>query len=299
MPAQKQKAEEVKAGMEKLAPEMQAKIQERFADTGALVSDVVDRMDKHDVPFPDALMAAVKDKDPGLAAELEKTFSAAEAEAAPGAQQGKAEAAPQPGEATAQPEEAGEEKPAVEAEVTLSAGAGVVGKKPIATAAAATEVSIGENVVIDAGATAVKDLQSAEGIDYGWSAGTCVGDACMAVYRDPTTDVAIAGTASYYVEVSEKGVGVEPGAEVGQDTEGGEYVTVYSSVSYENEEHDLSTYVTPMLTIPIEAQPAPAFGFEAGIAKGLGKGFSVEGKVYMYDVTAGDVTATVVIGKTF
>lgn len=102
-----EKRSEALRGMESLPQATKNAIEARFADLPALTDNVAARMSR-DVPFPRALVAAIRDSDPKLAADVEKSLVGQAKPATAPQTEGKAPAAPQTAQ-KAETEASGEE----------------------------------------------------------------------------------------------------------------------------------------------------------------------------------------------
>jgi len=242
---------EAEKKMEALAPEIKTAIEQRFADTSSLTDDVASRMGR-DIPFPQALVEAVKDRDPGLAREIEKGLS--------------------------------KEGPSVErageaVETTVGAEAGVSPMGPAAKISAG--VTVGEEFTLELEAGAIK---TSEGVDFAASAWLSGDVAFLGIYREPLKEVQVAVGGGIYHEVA-PGVSVGGGVEAGLDTEWGRYVTFYPFVSYEGEK--FRAEISPQITV----MPERALGMEASFGYEIAKGLSVQASFYSYDLRSPTVTA--------
>lgn len=260
------------AEMKALPEQVKVKIEQRFTDLSSLTDDVAVRMAK-DIEFPEALIAAVNEKDPELANEIEKTISA------------KPEEKPK--------EETGEEKkPEVEAETAVKTGAGVSPQGPAVVASVEETISVGDTVeiTIETGATITEegaDVLASGELSYD-------GALYLNVYRDPLTGTKAAGAASYYFTLAEgeqAGVYGGPSVEAGESMEGDWYIIVAAPVAVEGE--NFSVEVAPQV---IAGEGWASFGGSVSGEYHLSDNFSVNLNVYTEDVTAAKETTTATAG---
>jgi hypothetical protein len=243
---------EAKKKMEALTPEIKTAIEQRFADTSSLTNDIVSKMGR-DIPFPQALVEAVRDRDPELALEIEKSLS--------------------------KEEPLVESKPEQAVETAVAAEAGVSPMGPAAKVSAG--VTVGEEFTLELEAGAIK---TSEGVDFAASAWLSGDVVFGGIYREPLKEVQVAGVIGVYAEVAPR-LSVGGGVEAGLDIEGGRYVTFYPSVSYEGERFSLE--VSPQITV----MPEMALGVEASFGYEIAEGLSVRASFYSYDLRSPTVTA--------
>jgi len=256
------------AQMQALPEKVKTKIEQRFTDLSALTDNVAVNMSKN-VPFPEALVTAIKEKDPELAKEIEKTISA-------------------------KPEEkpVEKEKPEVEAETTISTAGGISPGGPVVVAAVEESISIGETVTITA---EVGVVATEEGGDVLASTEIGINESLyIEGYRDPTTGTKGAAAVSYYftmAEGEEVGVYGGPSVEAGESMEGDWYVVLAAPVAVEGE--NFSIEVAPQV---IAGQGWAAFGASMTGEVQLSDNFAVNMTVYVEDVTAAKETTTATAG---
>ncbi len=259
--------EKAAAEMQVLPQEVKVKIEERFTDLSSLTDNVADKMSQN-IPFPQALVDAVKEKDPELAKEIEQTLKAPEVEKKP------------------------EEKPEVEAETALKTAGGVSPKGPTVVTSVEESIGIGEVVTIT---TEVGVVATEEGGDVLASTEIAVNDALyLEGYRDPTTGTKGAGAVSYYFTMAEgekAGLYGGPSVEAGESMEGDWYVILATPVAVEGE--NFSIEVAPQVII---GDQWAAFGGSMSGEYHLSDNFSINMNVYVEDVTAAKETTTATAG---
>ncbi len=245
-------------GMETLAPEVRTAIEKRFGDVKAITDDIAKRMGQK-MTFPNALLDAVRERDPALAKEIEQAMAPAKAPA---------------------PEEK-------EVGKTVSAVAGTAAGSPVTKITGAIEVSSGEaRVSAEAGYTATEG-----GATYAFEVegSMQVGDATVFVggYRDPyTVGVAGAGYAGVEVQVSES-FAVGASAEVGVAPEGEGYAAAIPYARYE--EGGVSFQISPMVTY---AEGETPVGLDIKARGKVVGPLAVTARFYQYDLASPEVTAT-------
>lgn len=267
--------EKAAAQMKALPEQVKVKIEQRFTDLSSLTKDVAAKMSKN-IEFPEALVAAVKEKDPAFAAELEKTISAKT-----------------PEEAKKPEVELEKAKPEVEAETTLTTAGGVSPKGPSVVASVEESITINETVTINAEVGAVV---TEEGGDVLASAELVYDESLyLEGYRDPLTGTKGAAAVSYYFDVgpeeSDVSVSLGPAMEVGESTEGDVYVIVAAPVAVEGEK--FSVELAPQV---IAGKDWAAFGAQLTGEYNLSDNFAVSVNVYVEDVTAAKKTTTATAG---
>ncbi len=256
MPEIRKKAEKE---MEMLTPQIKTAIEQRFSNVSDLIDDVATRM-RDEIPFPKALAEAVREKDPALAEEIERSLSKAP-------------------ERTEEPE-----VPSVEAETAVSMRLGVSPAGPAAEMKIEERISVGENFSFEAAAGPA--ITHEESADVAADATMAIGNIEVGATRDPLTGTEVAGVAGAYFEIV-PGLYAGAGFEVGLDTEGGTYVTTYPAISYEGDK--LSAEVIPLFTV----EPESAVGLEASAEYAVSDRVSTTAYFYSYEITAPEVTITV------
>jgi len=255
----------IKKEIEALPKEIKVKIEDRFTDLSALTDDIAGRVSKN-IPFPEALVDAVREKDPELAKEIEQQLKPPEEK---------------------EPEVSA---PEIEAETSVTVKGGITPGGPVAEVEVSEELSIGEEGGLEFSAAAIKDLNNAKGTDVAWSASGWIGNVNAGVYSDPTVGTEIAGTASYTIEVKE-GVYIEPAVEAGKDTEGGTYIAVSPGyVTYETEKGSISA--APWIFV-YPSEQAAYVGADITAEYNLTENASININVFVGDVTSpSSITAT-------
>lgn len=259
--------EKAAAEIQALPQEVKVIIEERFTDLSELTDNVAERM-SNEIPFSQALVDAVKEKDPELAEEIEKTLEAPEEK----------------------PEvEEIEEKPEIEAATQIKGAGGVAEKAPAATISVSETIE-GERVSAELEATLVI---TPEKTDFAGSAVLAIDETVyVEIYRDPLTGTAVAGDVSVYFGVSEI-VSIGPAAGGGLDTEGAGYGEFSLNVAAEGE--IFSVEAGPQLIVYKEEV---AFGLHGDLEVDITQNLSANLSVYNYNITAIEET-TVMGGLTF
>ncbi len=243
-------------------------IEARFADMPAFVDNVAARM-RSDVPFPAALVQSIRETDPRLAADVERSLSR------PAAPRAAPEAVRDAGVS------GGEEAARTTVEVRGKSEAGVIGRTPAATAGAEATISRGEGFSLR---LAGGGLLTPGRADAMGTAELTMGNLVLTAYRDPTIEVAGAGAATYYLDAG-RGFSLGAGAEAGIATGGGGYALIAPSLSFEGAR--LKFDITPLINVA----PQAALGALATAELQLTDSVSLTARGYAYDVAAPRITA--------
>lgn len=257
---QSQKAAERE--MQALTPEIRTAIEQRFGDVTAITDDVAKRMVEN-VAFPNALLQAVRERDPAFAKEIEQMLASAE-----------------------------EKKPA-EAPKPEAEGKGVEVETHAArtSGGAAGELSVGKTVSLgeEAEASGKVGYVATKGkTDFSAAVDVSAGPLSVGLYRDPIH--AVEG-AAYAGAESEVGRSVTAGAtlEAGV-SEGEKYATFIPSIAYQDKDGNVNLNFSPMLTLSEEGEVSAGIDSSAGytVIRQSGVSVDVQVRCYQADMVAGE-----------
>ena len=247
-----------KGEMQALAPEIRTAIEQRFGNVSAITDDVAKKMGQN-MPFPKALLQAVRERDPAFAKEIESMLAPAEKK--------QAEAA--------EPEAKG---------VDVEARLGKTPEGAVAELSAAHTVSLGEET--EASGKAGYVAAKGEG-DFSAAVDVSSGAISTGIYRDPMHAVDAAAYVAVETEISAQAT-VGASAEAGV-SEGEKYATVMSSVAFQDENGNISLSFSPMLTVSEGGELSEGIDSSAGynVMRQSSVSIDVNARFYQADMVAG------------